>query len=406
MKKKSIQRTLIAGFLTSALSATNALAANAPLQDLLFGACANAQGLLAIRCAETDGGAGNVSSDSESSLNPSQGLGSYYGRRDAAQDLQERSQAQLQHSEQIDNGPFSLIINAYSGTSEYTRQVDVDSERGYDRDDEALDLGFDYRVNDTWVIGALAQLQCQRVDFVSEQPGRNFTPTGNAGEIETDAVGVSLFLSRSLGDNGYLDVSYAHTRSSYDFERNALFQESNRVVDAVAVVTAGQSNGVENAFSVNAGMGFERNGWQLQPYASINVLSTSIDDYVEADLSNSGLAMAFDMSDNDTTLATAGLRTSRTVSFAGGVMVPTLRLQYTQPLDSNASNLRARYVNDLDANSLALTGTDFDQGYLDAALSVQFILPRGWMPFVEYQATTGIDDLDRWQIVAGIRKEL
>ena len=63
------------------LLATSGQAANAPLQDLFFAACVNPQANLAVRCAQTTGGLGDLSSDSESSLNPSQGLGSANGRR-------------------------------------------------------------------------------------------------------------------------------------------------------------------------------------------------------------------------------------------------------------------------------------------------------------------------------------
>src|SRR6185295_9271792 len=58
------------------LTGTQALAANAEFQNFLFTVCAAPSGTLATRCGETTGATGNVSGDSESSLNPSQALGS------------------------------------------------------------------------------------------------------------------------------------------------------------------------------------------------------------------------------------------------------------------------------------------------------------------------------------------
>ncbi len=390
------------------IATTPAFGANDNLQDLFFAACVNPQANLAVRCQETVGGLGDLSSDSESSLNPSQGLSAFSGRRSAgeAQGDGVRNRIDAGASERVDSGPFSLIFNAYSGNAEFDRRVDLDSERGYERDDRAFDLGFDYRAGNRWVIGALAQVQQQELDFVAELPGVNFAPSGIAGRIDTDAFGIAAYASRSLGERGYLDISFSHTRAVYEFDRNALFQENTRTQNTVTVRTEGQTDGTENALHVAAGFAVERGGWDLQPFASLSWIQTDVDDYVEADVSNSGLAMAFEMSDSDTSLAAMGLRASRAFSFSGGVVVPTLRLQYTHPLQTDVPELGARYVNDLNAARLNLAGDELDDGYVDAALSLNFVLPGGWMPFAEFQITEGIEDLSRWRFAAGLRKEL
>lgn len=388
------------------LLATSGQAANAPLQDLFFAACVNPQANLAVRCAQTTGGLGDLSSDSESSLNPSQGLGSANGRRQALEDVVNGARDNLELAERVDSGPFSLVLNVVQSETEYDRRVDLDSERGQERDDQALDIGFDYRVSDRWVMGALVQMQRQEVTYERELAGLNFSPSGAAGTVDTDAMGLLVYVSRTLGASGYLDVSLSHTRSSQEFTRNALFQENTRTLAPVAVRTEGQTDGVENALHISTGLSITRGGWDVQPFASASVIRARVDDFTEADLSNSGLAMAFDMDANDTTLASLGARISRAFSFSGGVIVPSLRLQYTHPIDSEPATLNARYVNDLSGNSLNLSGTDFDEGYLDGALAVSFVLPGGWLPYLEVSATHGIEDMDRWRVSAGLRKEL
>ncbi len=383
-------------------------AENAALQGLFFAACANPQANLAARCGETTSALGDLSSDSESSLNPSQGLGSYGGGRGAAEDLQatilERSQSGT--TDKVERSAFSLIFNAYRGQSDYDQLVDIDSERGFERDEEALDVGFDYQINDRWLVGALAQFQAQDLTFANELPGNNFTPVGAAGDIQSDVVGVAIYISHNFGEAGYVDLSYIHTRTSYDISRNAIFQESTRTLDSVVVATLGKTDGSANAVNLSSGYTLRWGQWNVSPFASVSLVSGRIDDYAETDISNSGLAMSFDMQDNSTSLATLGVRLSRPLSFAGGVVVPSLRVQYTQPFSTDVAELSARFVNDLDGNSLSLTGSDLDDGYLDAALAANFVLRGGWMPFVEFQITEGIEDLERWRFAAGIRKEL
>lgn len=54
-----------------ALASSGARADNAPFQAFFFSVCGGASGVLAARCNETPDGLGNLSGDSESSLNPS-----------------------------------------------------------------------------------------------------------------------------------------------------------------------------------------------------------------------------------------------------------------------------------------------------------------------------------------------
>ena len=76
--------------LTAMAATPTAHAANADLQNFFFDACVNPAGLLATRCAQTPGGLGDLSADSESSLNPSQTLSRNDGSLSAAQ---QRAQA-------------------------------------------------------------------------------------------------------------------------------------------------------------------------------------------------------------------------------------------------------------------------------------------------------------------------
>src|SRR5690606_7345030 len=99
-------------------------------------------GALAARCGETPTAAGDLSGDSESSLNPSQTLSSTDGalaavraRTREARDRVERYRGGGDASAaEIPFGPFSLLLNGRLAWEDRDREVDVDAERGFESD--------------------------------------------------------------------------------------------------------------------------------------------------------------------------------------------------------------------------------------------------------------------------------
>ena len=163
--------------------------ANQAYQNFFFAACTNPTGALAARCAETPGGTGNLSGDSESSLNPSQtlsrgdaGIAASRASSEQARDRAERARKGEAPADAVRIGPFSLLINGRSMYEEADRTVDVDPARGYEADAWGFELGFDYRVNDRLVIGLLGVSESTDTEFDRERPGVNFTPQGDAGK--------------------------------------------------------------------------------------------------------------------------------------------------------------------------------------------------------------------------------
>ena len=154
--------TAIAGML---LAAPQAQAANVEFQNFFFDVCLTPAGALAARCAETPGATGNVSGDSESSLNPSQNLSHNQSSVSLAQT---RSKAARERGEklrdgdaeesgaQVEVGPFSLLVNVHGTWFERHADPAVAAERGLEGDSQAVEVGLDYRVSDRAVIGAIA----------------------------------------------------------------------------------------------------------------------------------------------------------------------------------------------------------------------------------------------------------
>ena len=398
-------------------STTPVWAANEAFQDYFFDVCASPSGTLALRCAETDSGLGNLSGDSESSLNPSQTLSSVDGAMFAAQqrsqEVRERMRARREADEgkgsddaRVSLGPFSLLVNARTATTESDRRVDLDAERGYELDETGAELGLDYRINDALVWGGWVQWGDSEVEFDRENSGTNFNPLVNAGDTNTDRLGVTTYLSAQLGEAGFVDASLGYTKLEVSTSRNSVFQESNRVVTQTNSLTAGDVDGEELMFTLTAGYQTNINNWNLTPFAGITYVDTSFDDYVESDLSSAGLALGVSVADQSVLMGQFGLSISRAISMQGWVLLPQARVEYLVELDRDRAETDVRFVNDAGNNVFSLRGDDLDDDRIDIALGVAGVLPNGWIPFIEYQLTTGTSDLDRYQISAGLRIEL
>src|SRR5262245_55904816 len=140
--------------------AGQANAANPAFQNFFTTVCATANtGALATRCAQTPGGAGNVSGDSESSLNPTQGLSYNQSPLSAAlsrgKESRQRDDAQRDAGSsadaKVEMGKFSLLFHAQGGNVE--REVRSDVERAFEADERGAEAGFDFRASANTVLG-------------------------------------------------------------------------------------------------------------------------------------------------------------------------------------------------------------------------------------------------------------
>lgn len=389
-----------------------AQAADPAFQDFFFLVCANPTGVLAARCSETDGGLGNLSGDSESSLNPSQTLATPNSSIAAASARSEemRKRAERAHAGDgeavVDHGPFSLLFNARHSNQDRTRTVDIDRERGYEAAITSLELGLDYRAGDDTVIGGWLSWERSDLDFAREQPGNNFTPLNDAGSIEHQSLGFSAFASFQLTGRAYVDISGGFLALDYDLERRSVFQESNRVVPQTNVLTEADTEGTETWAAATWGYHAAVGAWTFGPYIGVTWAKTSVDGYAEKDVSVSGLALTVEKLEQTSLSGTAGFRIARAISRKSHVLIPQLRLEYVRELDPEELSSAVAFQLDANETRFRLEGDKPDKDYFNANVGIAGVFRNGWMSFFEFQSRLGHDDLDRYQIVAGLRVEL
>lgn len=403
-------RAAVAGIL---LAAAEARAANAEFQAFFFQVCGSASGALATRCAETPNGLGNLSGDSESSLNPSQNLSHNATSTSLAQTrskearergerLREAGAREEETGVQVAAGPFSLLVNVHA--TWFEREA-APAARGFDGDSTALEIGMDYRLSDRTVVGALAGIERAQYDFAAENPGVNFVPASRAGSVESDDTYLTLFGSWGLGTSSFIETSAGYERHDGTYRRDSVFQESTRTRPQVNVRVAGDAVRTVWWASVNGGFDFNREAWSFGPYAGITTTRSTIDAYTERDSSGSGLNMRFADADRDSLLSHAGLRASRAFSGSAGVFVPQLRIEYQHEFEDDAPSVVGRYALDASGTEYVLTGGSQDQDFFVAGLSLSAVMPNGWICFADYSVLLGHDEFERERATLGLRVE-
>ncbi len=278
---------LFPAFLLGMLLSGQARSANPDFQDFFFDVCTNPTGDLAARCAETELGQGNLSGDSESSLNPSQALSNTDAglavARDMSRRIRERNErardeVQIDAGPEISIGPFSLLLGGRWNQEEQDRVVDQDAERGYELDTWAVELGFDYRLNDRVAMGAMLGWEESELTFDGELPGVNFNPVApTAGTIDRDGYSLTVFANIETTPRSYLSLSASFVSSDYDVTRHAVFQESRRNVPQTNVLVRGSTDGNEYWGAASWGYAANMGSWTAGPYLGVIYTSSRTD---------------------------------------------------------------------------------------------------------------------------------
>jgi outer membrane autotransporter protein len=393
------------------------MAADPAYQAFFFSVCGGTPtGALAARCAQTPGGLGNLSGDSESSLNPSQNLS--HGRP-AVSSAQTRSKAARERGENLRDldlgdaaagpamqiGPVSLLLHVHGSRFEQTASAAAWGERGFEGDTRAFEAGVDLRLSPRVVVGALLGVDRNEFEFDSENPGVAFTPANIAGDADVDTTYLTAFAAFALSDSAFLEFSAGYERSDNTFRRQSVFQESTRTLAQTNVATSGNADSAVTWISANLGADWSRGAANLGPYAGVTSTRVKTDAFTETDNSNSGLAMSFASATRKSLLAHAGVKWSYSASTSVGVVLPQIRVEYQYEFEDTPQRIAASFALDPNNTSFELQGYGGDRSAINAGAGVAAILANGWLPFIEYAILLDQRAFDRQRLTLGIRKE-
>lgn len=388
------------------VSAASAQAGNPAYQTYFLSACAGATGPLAALCVASRGG--QLSGDSESSLNPNQTSVTGSTALARAQALAVTTERRLEGvrdeaGDEATDGVFSVFGSIQGEWSDQDRGAFV-NERGFDADATRVTVGLDYRASPSATIGASLSFGDYSSEFDANQPGNAFTPQSDAGGMDSEDITVTLFGTFSLSPQVYLDATAGVGFTDYDLARNATFQESNRLIPQTNVRATASPDGREYFGSVGIGYDADLDGFSVGPYARLRITKSRVDSYAEAD-GGSGLGLRVSKAKSTSMVSILGLRASYAMSQSWGVVLPQARVEFEHEFDDDARATTTSLLLDPGRNGFVVRNDAPDRNAFNLGAGLLFVLPNGWMPYVDYEGLVGYRDASRHRVTAGIRVE-
>jgi outer membrane autotransporter protein len=387
--------------------AAHAQPGNPAYQTFFTSACAGATGPLAALCAASRGG--QLSTDSESSLNPNQTSVASSSALARAQALAVTTERRLEgvRDEAKDGEPpaggFSLFGSVQGEWFDQDRAAFV-NERGFDGDATRVTVGVDYRMGPAGLVGLSVGFGDTSSDFDANLPGNAFTPQGDAGGIGADDITVTLFGTAQLSSRLYVDATAGVGFTDYDLRRNATFQESNRLIPQTNIRATASPDGREYFGSIGVGYEAETGALSLGPYARVRLTKSKVDSYDEND-GGTGLGLSVSRTKSTSVVSILGLRASYAISQPWGVMLPQARFEYEHEFDDDPRTTTTSLLLDPARNAFRVRNDPPDRNSFNVGAGLLFVLPNGWMPYVDYEALLGYSDASRHRVTAGLRVE-
>ncbi|WP_425493489.1 putative Ig domain-containing protein [Marilutibacter chinensis] len=237
---------------------------------------------------------------------------------------------------------------------------------GVDFETDGISAGVDYRVSPAFAFGGGIGL------------GRDDSDVGdNGSRVEGDAYALVLYASYHPGDRFFLDGLLGYQRLSYDLRR---------YVTPTGGFVHGSRDGTQWFGSLSAGAQYQRDNWQLTPYARIDVSSANLDAYVER--GDPVYSLAHGEMDVDSTTGNLGFRFESRRITSWGAFAPQARLEYQYDFDGDSS-ATMQYADLLTAPLYHATLVGFDRSRVMIGLGAMFYLPRDMSLRAEYRGLFG-----------------
>jgi outer membrane autotransporter protein len=354
-------------------------------------------------CTATSGaspicGASNLSGASEDSLAPTQALAGNEAALEQARKLAQGGPAGGAGGK-IDIGPFSLLLN---GRASWFERDPSTLERGYDGDAYSVQLGLDKRLSPATVVGGFLGFERSRSEFVGDPAG--VSPLSSEGKSDSDTLSLIVYGAHNLSDQMYVEGAAGYGTTDYEFRRTVYYQPTGGGA-ITPVSTEGDTDGNNYWLSLGGGYEWARGATSLTPYARLIYARSEVDGYSETELTATGLAMRYGDARRTSLTATLGARAGMTKSYAWGVLAPFLKLEYEHEFKNDPQKVNTAFVLDGANTIFTPRGQQPDRDYFHLGAGTQFILPHGWMAFIEGEALLGQRDLERSRLLLGLRAE-
>lgn len=289
----------------------------------------------------------------------------------------------------------------------------TEREDAFDFDALEFTVGLDYRLNNNIIIGGTFGASLTEVDFDS-------TRSIVDGGIEGDGLSGAAFLMWNPG-SFYISAYGSGQFVNYEMTRFIKYPSFNPDVESTSTATLSETDSTTYTLNLATGYNVSLGAFSVEPYAKLDYLNVTIDQFAERDIANDGFEFVVGEQDIDSFEAAIGLSASFTWTPSFGVFIPYVRGEYHREFEDESRSISAVYrsVADLDGaeNFDFLVPTDEeDSDYYSVTGGLSAIL-RGGRPdsegviyggitvFIEYRTILDLQDITNHVISGGARYE-
>lgn len=279
--------------------------------------------------------------------------------------------------------PWTLLSSLQLDNLEHDQ---TGNEAGYESDAKGLMIGLGYRLSGDLNVGAA-------FDWMTYDVGYD----ASSGDLDSDIYSLTGFLSWYRNALA-LDLQLGYTTADTNAQRRfalvtpeASFADSDYGSDQLDA-------------SAQLDWSWQRQALALRPFLRLDYLKSNIDAFSET--GNSAWLVAAEKQNHEQLNTSAGLDTSYTLTYAWGVMVPSIKLSLVN--QANLSNIPVAFqlINEeSELGRFELRADSPDSLFYQWDLTSAFILANGLSTFFGAQILSGYDGVSAYQVNGGVNWE-
>jgi len=261
-------------------------------------------------------------------------------------------------------------------------------EPAWERDTYGGTIGADYLLGGgKFLVGAAFSYLHQTTIF-----GRN------AGNVEIDGYGPTIYASFFPKDNIFVDGYFGYMRRDYSTERRF---DVRLPGFGIVGTSHGDTDSNEFKAGLNSGIDFYIGKLTIGPRLGIDFKENQIAGYTET--GGTGLELIFDSQTQQSLTSKLGVFASWALSMGWGVLVPQGTLEWRHEFKDNQRTMFFSFVEDLSGQKFAFQSDKPDRDYFNASLGVVALLPNGLAPFLNVRQLFGYTAQSSTTVTAGLR---
>ena len=280
-----------------------------------------------------------------------------------------------------------LNLNANKGSKSTTARED-----GFDFDNQGITGGLDYRLGDSFVVGAALS-----------QSKSDATIVASLGNADSKSKAASLYTSWYTGSL-YFDGHLSFSRNDYDTRRNIVVSSQSPTITGFNTTAIGTTQGKQMTAVFGAGYDINRGSLLITPYGRFGYLKLKIDGYSEVE-PNHGLALDVGRQELTSMQSAVGVKLAYTASTGFGVVVPFVSSEWSHEFDNDSRSLTAKYTHDPFNNFFAIPTDTPDRDFYTLSAGVSALFRNGLSMFATVSVVQGLKDVRNRSVALGLRKE-